>query len=356
MSVVHFLPTFDTGGLGTVGLAMIRAWPEKTRHVVLAPRYLATRPVMYGDFATLCGGGSVVQIDKHAFMSPPVWGRLLAANLAQVLRGNMPTHIINYSFLDLVWNLFGVRAFGYKGPVLAHVGTVLPDRNDTRSIATSKFNDLTRFIPVSDAARKSVLHLGASGVLPTVWNGVVLSDFEAPRRTKALTFGFAGRMPTLTVKDWKTLLGAFRAAAIPGSVLRIAGDGDGRKAVEELAQGLNVEFLGNVPAKEMSAFMRGLDVFVMAALPFEGFSVALSEAIASRCLVLGTDVPSVRELLAAHGGKGFLAKTAPKMAKLMVALQDEKQRELNDAMVTSARAALDATTMAKTYFDAGRQP
>ena len=84
--------------------------------------------------------------------------------------------------------------------------------------------------------------------------------------------------------------------------------------------------------------------------------MALVEAFASRCLVLGTDVPSVRELLSAHGGKSFLAKTAPKMAKLMRALQDEKQREKNDAMVTSARAALDASTMAKAYYEAGRVP
>lgn len=357
MSVVHFLPTFDTGGLGSLGLTMIRAWPEKTRHIVVAPRYMKTKPDLFGAFVALCGGGSVAQVDKNAYMSPPVWGQTMAQQLATLMRGDMPTHVINYNYTDLVWNLFAIRTTGYKGRVLAHVGTVLPeDRADVRGIATSQHNYATTFIPASNAVREAVLKLGARDVSPVVWNGVQLPAYESPKRERALTFGFTGRMALVPVKDWKLLFKAFREAAIPSSVLRIAGDGEGRAAIEDLAKGLNVEFVGNLAPAQIPEFLRTLDVFVMAALPIEGFSMALVEALASRCLVLGTDVPSVRELLAAHGGKGWLAKTAPKMAKLMVALQDEKQRELNDAMVTSARAALDASVMAKAYFDAGRVP
>lgn len=354
MSVLHLLPTFDTGGLGSLGLTLIRAWPEKTRHMVIAPRYLRTKPDLFGAYAGLCGDGSVAQIDRHAYQTPPAWGALLANQMAAFMRGQLPTHVINYNFTDAVWNSFGIRAATYKGTILSHVGTVLPDTKDTRLMATSQHHYATKFIPVSEAARERLLALGAQNVQPVVWNGVELAKYEHPAREQALTFGFTGRMAEIPVKDWRTLIEGFRKAAIPGSKLRIAGGGDGRAAVEALAKGAqNIEFVGNLRPDQIPAFLSTLDVFVMAALPIEGFSMAMVEGFASRCLMLGTDVGSVREAFEPFDGETFLARDAAKMAKLMKGLQKPETRAKNQAFVDAARSRLDATRMAKSYYDAG---
>lgn len=353
MSVLHLLPSFDTGGLGSLGLTMIRAWPEKTRHMVIAPRYMRTKPDLLGVYASLCGGGSVAQIEKSAFVTPPAWGEELRAQIAKFIRGKQPTHVINYNFTDAVWNSFGVHAAKYPGKMLCHVGTVLPDKKETRLMAGSAMHYATKFIPASQAARDAVMRLGAKNVLPVVWNGVDLAKYDAPERDKALVFGFTGRMAELPVKDWRALFDAFRKAKIPEATIRIAGDGPGRAAIEAHARGLPVEFVGNLTPEQIPGFLASLDVFVMAALPIEGFSMAMVEAFASRCLMLGTDVSSVREVFAPYGGKAFLAKDANKLAKAMKDLQNPEVRAQNRAFVNAARASLDAARMAQAYYDAG---
>jgi glycosyltransferase involved in cell wall biosynthesis len=92
----------------------------------------------------------------------------------------------------------------------------------------------------------------------------------------------------------------------------------------------------------------------MAAMPYEGFSMALVEAFAARCLVLGTDVPSVRELFAMGGdGIDFLSGDAEHLAKNMRFLQRNRTRRENQAFVERVRVKLDAEQMARAYYEAG---
>lgn len=360
MSVLHLLPTFDTGGLGSFGLNLIKSWPEKVRHMAIAPRYPATKPDLFGNYVGLCGAGSVAQVLKSAFMSPPVWGEALRTQLSFFMRGQLPSHVINYNFSDLVYNSFGVRAAKFEGTIISHVGTVLPDRKDVRLMVTSPHNYNTVHVPVSAAVGERLIQLGAkpAQVLRPIWNGTDLATYEAPPREKALVFGFTGRLPELPVKDWPILIEGFREAAIPGSVLKIAGDGPGRGRVHQLVnwtefgkKGINVEFVGNLTPAQVPDFLSSLDVFVMAALPIEGFSNSMVEAFASRCFMLASDVPATREPFAYGGGEEFLAKDSKAMAQAMRALQSPEVRARNLAFVEKTRARLTAQRMAREYFE-----
>ncbi|MFQ5399695.1 MAG: glycosyltransferase [Anaerolineae bacterium] len=95
------------------------------------------------------------------------------------------------------------------------------------------------------------------------------------------------------------------AARLPGAwQLRIAGDGPERPSLERLAKELGiaerVQFVGNISSGQMSAFLRELDILVLASrtLPNwkEQFGRVLVEAMACEVVVVGAcsgEIPNV---------------------------------------------------------------
>jgi glycosyltransferase involved in cell wall biosynthesis len=355
-TVLHILPTFDTGGLGSLGLAMIEAWPEKAAHLVVAPVYPTTKSDLLLPYAELVGGGNVVEVPRHVWQTPPQLIQALQQGIASVQRGRIPQNVIAYNYLDSMWSAQAARNAGFKGKVAAHVGTVLPDVEICRGVAQSPYAWGTKFVPASAAVRESLRVVGCpeEKIHEIVWNGVNLERFKRIEKERAagapLVFGFSGRMAQPAVKDWAILFHGFKQAAIPNSVLRIAGDGPMRKTLERMADGQNVEFVGTKSPKEMIEFLHGLDVFVMAALPIEGFSMALVEAIAAGCMIIGTDVPSVREVFEAANASMFLVKDAYQMGIVMrYAAGDQKVQEINRGAVSRLSPLLDSKRMAAAY-------
>lgn len=358
MSVLHVIPTYDTGGLGAACLSMIRGWPEKTRHHVIGPKWAGWigKSEMFPAFAMEVGGNAV-ELNRHWQMSPPVWGAIMADQCKKFWRGELPTHVIQYNCLDLIFTFHALWRAQYKGRVLAHVGTVLPIQKKTKAILTSPACENALFVPVHRAVADGLIQLGVppAKILGDVWNAVDLDYFDRPHREKALVFGFAARMGLPHQKNWPLLIDAFKRARIPGSVLRLAGDGLGQEEIKEMTKGAsNIEFVGNVVPQKMPEFMANLDVFVMASHEYEGFANVISEAVASRCLMLGTDVPGVRLPFASSGGAPFLGKDAAALAGLMQSLNSSDVfRNSNRVFVDTLRPKLDAKIMAKAYYEAG---
>ncbi|MFZ2152140.1 MAG: glycosyltransferase family 4 protein [Minisyncoccia bacterium] len=364
MSVLHIIPTYTTGGLGAVCLSMIRAWPEKAQHVAIAPRWHSypNKYELLSAFAQTIGG-LAQELDRNFGMTPPAWGQVLGTHLKKLWRGQHPTHVIQYNVLDIIPTLYALQFAQYKGRVLAHVGTILPDAKTTRGIFTSPMIKNVKFIPVHEAVGTGLIELGTppDQVTHAVWNGGNLDRFDAPFRQQALVFGFAARMSVPTQKNWPLLIEAFAQAAIPGSKLRLAGDGADeknlRKKVAECGVIDSVEFCGNVSPQKMPEFMQSLDVFVMSSLPIEGFANVISEAAGARCMMLGTDVPGVRLPFGRAGGASFLAVDAGKMAHEMRELHSSALTRLaNQEFVERLRPMLDAKTMAQEYFNIGVAP
>ncbi len=360
-TVLHVLPSFDTGGLGSLGFAMIDAWPENARHIVIAPKYRDTKPDLFLEYAARVGQGNVGQLDRSALEQVPAWISRMQMLILKLLRGAPLGNAIAYNFTDAGLTANAIRRVGFAGEVAAHVGTVLPDNDLTRTIAGAQLN--IRFVPASKAVDESLRKLVKphTKIWPVVWNGVPLEKY-GPRFTMdkrpSIVFGFSGRMANPPVKDWGMLFDAFKLAAIPGAQLRIAGDGRLRAQLEARAKetGCDIVFTGQLDQKGMIDFLSDVDVFVMAALPFEGFSMALVEAIASGCMIIGTDVPSVREVFEAGGEPGFMASNASQLAALMKLFPISAQggnsmRRDNYQMVQRLIPKLDAKRMARSYWE-----
>lgn len=398
-TVLHVLPTFDTGGLGSLALTMIDSWPEKARHIAIAPKYVKTKPDLFMPFAKLIGQQNVMQIDRHVWEQAPVWIERLAGGITKLLRARPLNNAIAYNFIDAGYSAQAIRRVGFGGQVAAHVGTVLPDNETTRCIARAKLN-LT-FVPASAAVDGALRKLFTDSEAATqttrvhsvVWNGVNLATYMRPARCfieqalgggkfvcdnpvttangfctehgaqdartfharvaeprPSIVFGFSGRMANPPVKDWDTLIEGFRLAAIPGAQLRIAGDGPPLSQLKAKAQGLDVVFTGQLSPEVMIDFLHGINVFVMAALPFEGFSMALVEAVAAGCMVIGTDAPSVVEVL---GRNGFTTHSAEGMGHLMRCFRNEGNMHERDnlQLMNTLRPLLDAKRMARSYWE-----
>ena len=164
-------------------------------------------------------------------------------------------------------------------------------------------------------ARRSGLPARCYTVIP--W-GVDTEAFRRDRNTRRRLRGqwglaagdvlvaFVGRLEFY--KGIDTLLGAMSHLGGRGRAVRlvIAGDGPMRGAVEGFLAhdegGRGVRALGHV--RDVPAVLSAADVYVMPSL-WEGWPLALGEAMSAGLPAVGTDVPGIRDLIVA-GKTGLL--------------------------------------------------
>lgn len=364
MRVLHMLPTFETGGLGSLALELVRAWPEGHQHSVMASRFPPTHPVLLRAFEELAPGR--VREIPRTMLYPISFVETL--HKMTVDDGPFDGAVI-YNWFDAVWYCMGLNRAKLRN-VVCHVGTVIPQNDMTRKMVTGPNTAMLRYVPASESVRDSLIVAGAdpARVLPARWNGVDLRRFpvkwpEAADASSQVTFGFTGRMAP-NAKDFERLIRAYarlEGPAAENARLVLAGEGTERRLYEELARSLglttdpttlaprNVRFLGNIASHEVPVFLQSLDVFVMAALPIEGMSMALVEAIATALPIIATDVPSNREVLTG-AGCGYLVKDTEAMAQAMEWLAtDWEARARLAAMSRQARDRFGVSEVAAHY-------
>jgi len=169
---------------------------------------------------------------------------------------------------------------------------------------------------------------------------------------------FAGRLShakglPMLVQAWPTLLGRF-----PGLCLLVVGSGklsfdDCEADVKQFvtAHGLDddVRFLGE--SDRVHELLQASDVFIFPT-EYEGFSLALVEALGSGIPVVATSVGAAPDLMR-HGLNGFLFP--PKDPAALIAALDEalRQRERWPAVTAAARTSVmiyDIGTVAEQYL------
>ena len=134
--------------------------------------------------------------------------------------------------------------------------------------------------PRLDAARIAALR-AESGAAPGTW-----------------LIGGVGRLSQS--KGFDMLIRAFRAAALPDAAMVIVGDGRERDALEKLAQGLPVRFMGfRDDAKD---FYQAFDLFVSPSRS-EPLGRVLFEALDAGVPVLATRTQGPSEILARYPGR-----------------------------------------------------
>lgn len=94
---------------------------------------------------------------------------------------------------------------------------------------------------------------------------------------------------------------------VPDTHLVLAGEGELRSQLEEMARALNVadrvHFLGEVSSTAIAQILRAADIFVFPSR-FESMGLALVEAMLAELPIIASDIPALREVL---GGSGIFA-------------------------------------------------
>jgi glycosyltransferase involved in cell wall biosynthesis len=118
---------------------------------------------------------------------------------------------------------------------------------------------------------------------------------------------------------------------VPGVHLVIAGDGRRHDHLLQKAAALGVadraHLLGSVSPRSVEAVLDALDAFVFPSR-FEGFSLALLEAMQSELPVIGNDITMIREALSAGDERyGFLIPTSDpeRWSKAILSLKEHPQ-------------------------------
>lgn len=304
MKILHCVPTFDVGGLGSFALELIRAWKTRfpeDRHIVQAALFSSTKPVLRGSFHALLTPTNCVEVQRH-LMNPEGYWNAVRTALSAHGRNGWDAAIV-YNVFDLPWVCRGVRSAGFRGTFHVHVGTHIPQTERDMGPVISEVPGRRRFIFPCEAVMRTTLAIPGFDPRtagPVIYNGVDLSRFKRGDRTGAqvLRFGFMGRMVD-NAKDWRTLIEAFAGLGDSDVSLILAGDGPHRAKYEALAlrHRAPVTFMGALAPERIPHFLGSLDVFVMAALPVEGFSMALIEAMATGLPIIASLVPSNTEAL-----------------------------------------------------------
>jgi len=165
---------------------------------------------------------------------------------------------------------------------------------------------------VSSALHDDVLALAPGKNIPTdvIPMGVDFTLFspscvdEEIRRRYGITGPFILYVGRLSAKKGVDLV--LKAMPIvlrdfPDAMLLVVGDGEDREALEGLARTLGLHdtrviFTGALPHEKLPPYYATADLFV-APSASEGFGLAFAEAIASGTPAVGTNLPSLREIL-----------------------------------------------------------
>lgn len=186
-----------------------------------------------------------------------------------------------------------------------------------------------RVFCVNEHVRNSAI---ASGAAPErvriVPNRVPLADLSAPDPAREAAtrakYGIPDDAPVIVAvgrldpeKDPLTLVRAVARIARPDVRLVFVGDGLLNAAVraEAARTGLDGRLVlpGFRPLAEIPSFLHLATCFVMASR-YEGFPIALTEALAAGVPVVASDIPQLDELLAATGAARFPAGDANALA------------------------------------------
>ena len=202
----------------------------------------------------------------------------------------------------LVHHLFGSTAFRETAAPLA-AGLWMAERPIGR---------LYRNVPFEAVSESTALDLVQRGIprdhIKVIYNGVDTDYLTPDQSVRSLMplFIYVGRLKRYKGVD--LVIRAFAALGDPRTSLEIAGTGDYRPVLEQLARELGVEsrvhFLGFIPEASKLALLRRAWAAMLAS-PKEGWGISNMEAAASGTPVIASDSPGIRESVV-QGETGFL--------------------------------------------------
>lgn len=189
----------------------------------------------------------------------------------------------------------------------------------------------------------------------TVDRKAYLSQFGAKYREGEVLCGIAARLTA--VKDLPTLLRACARAVSRGAPIKlvIAGDGEDRTALEELAGELGIAdrvvFAGWIT--DVHTFFRAMDINVLCSLS-ETFPYVVLEGIDEGCATITSDVGGMPELIE-NGVNGYIfpPRDVETLSEQLYALSRDAnlRKTFADRLWERANAHFSLDQMARTQFE-----
>ncbi|MCL4313099.1 MAG: glycosyltransferase family 4 protein [Actinobacteria bacterium] len=162
---------------------------------------------------------------------------------------------------------------------------------------------MKRSVAVSEAAKATALAvLGrTAGNVSVLWNGIDLDEIDRadPWPVDGPTVIFVGRHEIR--KGLQVLLNAFKQ--LPSHVnLWVVGDGPLSEQAKRTTTSMdNVSFLGVLDQHELASRLKAAHILCAPSLAGESFGMVLLEGMASRCVVVASDISGYREVLDGYG-------------------------------------------------------
>lgn len=275
--------------------------------------------------------------------TPPSWQFFLrfnhAVDFVKSLLGlfcllwRVQPDVVNYHYYSKGALHFALlkRIFGYRFVVSCHGSDVVKMNAMHRQVAPLVFSKADGVTCVSQALSERLREkVGIDLPVQVIYNGIdttFWSDGRSVRgasRAKHLVSVGALR----DVKGHDVLIRAFQRVAQqhPGVTLRIVGDGPNRSMYETLIKeaelGDRVCISGWCSPNEVRAALREASIFVFPSR-YEGFGIALVEAMAAGCPVVASDVGGIPEVVSGTSAR-LVSPNDP------VALAETLERSLDD--------------------------
>jgi glycosyltransferase involved in cell wall biosynthesis len=202
------------------------------------------------------------------------------------------------------------------------------------------------FEAISESTADDLVHRGITrSSIEVIYPGIDTVGYtpNAAARSPTPVFSYLGRLKKY--KGVHHVIRAFAELARPDARLEIAGAGDYRPALEELAKSLDlgdrVRFLGRISEPDKLALLRRSWALVFAS-PKEGWGITNLEAAACATPVVASNSPGIRESV--HDGHtGFLVPHGDVRAMAASMRRIAESREL------VARLGAEARVFAETF-------
>lgn len=221
----------------------------------------------------------------------------------------------------------------------------LPMARFIETFVYSRFEAITCITPEVENSLCAFLRVKALSNSCVVYNGVDTQKFNKQKILRDVGVCNIAMVASLTdKKDQETIIRAL-AQLDESNILHLAGDGERREYLADLASELGVdkrvEFHGLI--NDISSFLANMDIYVQSS-KLEGFGLAAVEGMAADLPVLCSDVPGLAELTGSKEGlfkQGDVEQLASCIAKVSKD-PSYKKTLIEISRATSNKYSLDA--------------
>lgn len=259
-----------------------------------------------------------------------------ALDFRKVIRLEKPDILVTYLLrADFFGRIFG-KLFGVKKIICSILSTL----NEKKHIFWLILNTLTSPLVthfLTNSKSSKILYSKKWHIpmlkITTIYTGIEIKNFDISidnnKKRKELkipindyTIGCVGNLRKEKGQKYLIIALAKVLKNFPNTILLLIGDGNQRKLLEQLIDNLEIRgkvlFLGT--RQDIPEILKILDIFVNSSL-YEGMSNAIMEAMAAKCAIVASNIPSNRELIE-NKKSGLLipAKDSQKLANAIIEL------------------------------------